>query len=74
MDEYLIWSNEHRAWWRPNSCGYTVHVRAAGRYSRKEAVEISSRAHDGWTEGEPPPEIPVRLEDVMECSPGDRCR
>jgi hypothetical protein len=28
-DRVMIWSDEHRAWWRPNRCGY-VNVRAAG--------------------------------------------
>jgi len=32
-----IWSAEHRAWWRPNLCGYTVHAEVAGRYSFEEA-------------------------------------
>ena len=63
---YLIWSNEHRAWWRPNSCGYTSKLREAGHYSRNEAITISSRARDGWKEGEPPPEIPVRIVDAFE--------
>ena len=33
MVNYLIWSNEHRAWWRPNAKGYTVHIKTAGRYT-----------------------------------------
>lgn len=62
MDEYLIWSNEHRAWWRPNCCGYTVHLKAAGRYSREDAIKHSrTRSRDG----EIMPEIPVRLDDVL---------
>ena len=51
MDEqYLVWSNEHRAWWRPKRCGYVRDVRGAGRYSRQEAIEISGTSRNGWTD------------------------
>lgn len=62
---YLIWSNEHQAWWRPNSCGYTIYVDAAGRYGRDEALSIASGARDGWIEGEPPPEIAISEADIL---------
>lgn len=63
---YLIWSNEHRAWWRPNSRGYTVELEAAGRYSRAEAISIAANARDGWRKGEPPPEIALPERDALE--------
>lgn len=66
-DEYLIWSNEHRLWWRANSQGYTRAVNNAGRYSRGEALKICSAARNGWRADEPPPEIPVRLTDAQFC-------
>lgn len=53
---YLVWSNQHRAWWRPYSAGYTTHVHAAGRYSREEAMSISSTSRDGWRRPEDVPE------------------
>jgi hypothetical protein len=65
--QYLIWSNEHRAWWRPKSCGYTIHVDAAGRYAHDEALEICRSAHDGWWPGSPPPEIPVLEDHAIVC-------
>lgn len=65
---YLIWSNERRAWWRSNSQGYTVHLAAAGRYSRTEALLICSRAHDGWEEGKAPPEVPIKEGDALQCA------
>jgi hypothetical protein len=37
----LIWSGEHRAWWRPNSRGHTVCISAAGRYGLAEALAIT---------------------------------
>lgn len=61
-DEYLVWSNEHRAWWRPNARGYTVHLKSAGRYTRDEAIS-HSRSRD--QERGILPEIPVRLADVL---------
>lgn len=68
MDDYLIWSHEHSAWWRPYSCGYTTHLDAAGRYSREDAIAICSTAHDGWRDTTTaPPELPVRLADAFAC-------
>lgn len=34
---WLVWSNEHNAWWKPNACGYTTTQEAAGRYTWAEA-------------------------------------
>ena len=32
LQEYLIWSHEHTAWWAPNAQGYVKEVKDAGRY------------------------------------------
>jgi hypothetical protein len=37
---WIIWSVEHRAWWRENRHGYTKIIENAGVYSFKEAMEI----------------------------------
>jgi hypothetical protein len=37
---WLIWSIEHGAWWKPKRCGYTKHIKDAGRYSYQEARQI----------------------------------
>ena len=51
--EWLIWSNEHRAWWGPNNAGYPKDVHKAGRYTLAEARSIcSSRSWDAH--GVPP--------------------
>jgi hypothetical protein len=42
--EYLIWSNQHRAWWAPAECGYTTVLEAAGRYSHADAAKIVAGA------------------------------
>jgi hypothetical protein len=50
-----IWSAEHRAWWRPEFCGYTVHVEAAGIYEFEDAYDATG--HCG-------PEKQIRFEVV----------
>lgn len=64
MEDCLIWSHEHGAWWRPKCAGYTNSVNEAGRYKRDEALSICLTARDGWMEHGLPSEIPVRVEDV----------
>jgi hypothetical protein len=32
--------NEHVTWWKPDSCGYTICIDKAGRYSEEDAVSI----------------------------------
>lgn len=64
---WLIWSNEHGAWWRPNSAGYTTFLGGAGRYSEQEAIDICRTARNGFTVEGVPTEIPVREIDVLRC-------
>jgi hypothetical protein len=42
---FLVWSEEHGAWWRPGRSGYTQSIREAGRYSLDEAAEIVEKAN-----------------------------
>ena len=65
-DDWLIWSNEHGAWWRHAGQGYTLDVAIAGVYSRDAAYSICVEARDGWRALTPPPEIPVRLYDIRQ--------
>ncbi len=44
---WLIWSNEHRAFWAAKRLGYTTNMGEAGRYSRAEAVAIVLGANAG---------------------------
>ena len=64
--EYVIWSNEHRTWWRANSQGYTIDLAAAGRYTRAEAISIASGSRDGWGPRRVPDEIALPLADAEE--------
>ena len=68
-DNYLIWSNEHQLWWRPNNRGYRSDLNQAGRYARSEALEICATARGGWGDGvgKVPDEIPVREGDALAC-------
>ena len=49
MFEYLIWSEEHGAWWRPNHAGYTTSMKRAGRYPTPVAQAICVNANAGGT-------------------------
>jgi hypothetical protein len=42
---WLIWSNEHMAWWNPYEMGYTRVLSEAGRYSFEAARGICERAN-----------------------------
>jgi hypothetical protein len=46
---YLIWSEEHGAWWRPGTVnqtwGYTHFMTEAGRYPKAAAEQIVERAN-----------------------------
>lgn len=64
VDLYLIWSNEHRAWWRPVECGYCQDELQAGIYTRERAMEICENARAGWHAALEPPELPVRIKDL----------
>ena len=37
----VIWSDEHRAWWRAERCGYTRDIDLAGRYTFSEAAHAT---------------------------------
>jgi len=41
---FLIWSNEHQAWWRANKNGYTKDATEAGIYSKADAQLICANA------------------------------
>lgn len=38
MIRYLIWSNQHGAWWAPGARGYTLDIDQAGRFARHQAL------------------------------------
>jgi hypothetical protein len=46
---WLIWSNEHNAWWRPNAYGYTENIEEAGRYILSDARKHCYQPEGGAT-------------------------
>ena len=66
-DQYLVWSNEHKAWWGANHRGYTRFIDRAGRYDRTEALRIARTRDGGWrlNKGNPD-EIAIRERDAID--------
>lgn len=62
--EYVVWSNEHRAWWGPDHRGYNTHLTFAGRYTRDQALRICVNARGGRRFNENPSEVPLLLADA----------
>lgn len=54
---WLVWSNEHRAWWGPNQRHYYWDIAAAGRYTLEEALDICKARGVRRGEGINPPEL-----------------
>lgn len=67
--DYVVWSNEHKAWWGPNNRGYANRLGNAGHYTRDEALKICGDARGGWCWEGAPPEMPMRLADALHCYP-----
>lgn len=65
---YVVWSNEHAAWWGPDECGYRSDLSHAGRYTREHALKLAC-ARDGlsWRGHRlgNPPEIAIREDDAL---------
>jgi hypothetical protein len=70
--DYVVWSNEHRCWWRAGHSGYTTSLSEAGRYSRDEAMKICRGARGGRKFRDIPSEVPLLLEDAAEFWGEDR--
>jgi hypothetical protein len=43
--KFIIWSEEHKGYWKPNSMGYTNTIENAGRYDVDEAIQICAGAN-----------------------------
>lgn len=69
---YLVWSNEHRAWWGPNEAGYSTKLEGAGRYSRDHALRICTGARGGRQFNDNPSEVPVLEVDAVQFWPNDQ--
>lgn len=60
-EKYLIWSFEHKGWWRENHSGYTTTQKLAGVYTYEEAIKICRGANYNLIKGEFPNETMVPL-------------
>jgi hypothetical protein len=54
---YLIWSAEHRGWWKGNRHGYTTRTDKAGQFTEMEARSIVMNANRHQKPGAPLEEI-----------------
>ena len=45
MEYWVIWSEEHGAWWGPGRSGYVTSLERAGRYTEAQALEIEAKAN-----------------------------
>jgi hypothetical protein len=64
-ENYLVWSNEHMAWWGSRRVGYVESLRKAGRYTYEEAMDICVGAAPGAHLIGSLPELPVRESDAV---------
>lgn len=65
--DWLVFSHEHSAWWKPARRGYTGLTSQAGRYTEADAREICENAAYRWHRGAGgpkalPPEVMVRAD------------
>ncbi len=44
-EAWVVWSEEHAAWWARGKRGYTTSLACAGRYSPEEARAICANAN-----------------------------
>ena len=66
MNTYIIWSNEHQAWWRPDSHGYTRWVEDAGNYTLEEATAICKSGYMDTPSGRRKCEVMFLRPDVID--------
>ena len=69
---YVIWSNEHRAWWGPDRRGYCSRLADAGRYDRESALGVCIGARGGRRYNDNPSEVMVLFEDACLFWPDDK--
>jgi hypothetical protein len=66
-DLYLIWSHQHRGWWRPAAWGYTGSLFEAGRFTQAAAdKELGWAEHREWLEDGRPHEVVITAPSLAE--------
>jgi len=64
VKHWLIWSNEHCAWWKANERGYTYYFDEAGLYSPDDVRRIVTNANIGLKSTDRPNEVGILIEDT----------
>jgi hypothetical protein len=62
---YIIWSEEHNAWWRDDKMGYTHSIIYAGRFEQREACEIVKTGNRFLDPGDEPPLNEIAIPDPL---------
>ncbi len=63
--QWLVWSNEHSAWWAQNGNGYTFDRASAGRFTLARAVDILKDANLVRPTGQIAPQESIVREDCF---------
>jgi hypothetical protein len=63
---YLIWSEEHQAWWHANRHQYTRSIFEAGRFRQPDACEIVLAANAYLDPAHDPPLNEIAIPDPLE--------
>ena len=63
-NQFIIWSFEHKAWWKENERGYTTDQNEAGVYNYEQARKICLGANIRIEMGAFPNEAMVPLPDI----------
>lgn len=66
IDDCLVWSLEHAAWWAPSLGGYTRSMSEARVFKHAEALRVCTDALPGTVSRTGRlPDLPVRREDAI---------
>jgi hypothetical protein len=63
--KYLIWSEEHLAWWKADQSGYTRSIFWAGRFTQDEARFIVKAANEFLDPNAKPPLNEIAIPDPL---------
>ncbi len=63
--KYLIYSVEHRAWWKKSKFGYTPLIHEAGLFSLEEATSICTNANFNLTDNTLKSRLKIKIEEML---------
>ena len=65
--KFLIWSEEHHAWWKGTKQGYTRSIFDAGCFTQREACDIVKSGNAFLDPTCDPPLNEIAIEDPLDC-------